>query len=370
MTALFRRITKRQFFMNYSLRILTAVLLTAGAMHSRAATLTLFAGGGAKATGLATDCRLADPFATDFDAAGNTYICEMTNNRVVKVDSRGQLTVFAGTTKKGGAGDGGAAADAELNGPHHLIVAKNGDVFIADTWNWKVRRIDAATGVITTFAGTGQRGYSGDGGAAKSAQFSGTYSLAFDAAQENLFVADLENRRVRAIEMATGKARLIAGNGQKGIPTNGSDAATSPLLDPRAVAVAASGDVYILERGGHALRVVDTKGKIRTVVCTGKAGGVTPTTNPLEVTLKGPKHLWVDRDDTVLIVDSENDALRRYVPKENKVLLVAGTGKRGATLHSVPLKTELRHPHGVNVDAKGRIYISDSMNSRVLRITP
>ena len=312
--------------MNYSLRIFTALLLTAGAMQLRAATLMLFAGGGTKATGLATDCRLADPFAMDFDALGNTYICEMTNNRVLKVDTRAQLTVFAGTTKKGGAGDGGAAADAELNGPHHLIVARNGDVFIADTWNWKVRRVDAKTGVITTFAGTGTKGYQGEGGAAKSADFSGLYSLSFDAAQENLFVADLENRRVRAIEMASGQVRLIAGNGQKGVPTNGSDAATSPLFDPRAVAVAHSGDVYILERSGNVLRVVDTKGKIRTVVGSGKAGGVTPTTVPLEVTLKGPKHLWVDRDDTVLIVDSENDALRRYVPKENKVLLVAGTG--------------------------------------------
>jgi streptogramin lyase len=125
-----------------------------------------------------------------------------------------------------------------------------------------------------------------------------------------------------------------------------------------------------LERSGHALRVVDTRGKIRTVVGTGKAGGVTPATSPLEVTLNGPKHLWVDRDESVLIADTENHVIRRYSPKENKVVLVVGTGKRGALLNADPLKTELRQPHGVNVDAKGRIYISDSMNSRVLRLTP
>lgn len=357
--------------MNNALRIFASVsLLVAGTMLSGAATLTLFAGGGTKGTGLATDSRLADPFATDFDAQGNTYICEMTNNRVLKVDARGQLTVFAGTTKKGGAGDGGAALNAEFNGPHHLLVAKNGDVFIADTWNWKVRRIDAQTGVVTTFAGTGTKGYKGDGGPAKSADFSGTYSIAFDAAQENLYVADLENRRIRAIDLKTGTARLIAGNGEKGVPTNGAAAVSSPLVDPRAVAVAKSGEVYILERSGHALRVVDTNGKIRTVVGTGKAGGVTSATSPLEVTLNGPKHLWVDRDESVLIADTENHVIRRYLPKENKVTLVAGTGKRGAALNADPLKTELRQPHGVNVDAKGRIYISDSMNSRVLRLTP
>ena len=320
------------------------------------ATLRLFAGGGSKVTGFATDCRLADPFATGFDAHGNTYISEMTNNRVLKVDSRGQLTVFAGTTKKGGAGDGGPAVDAEFNGPHHLIVAKNGDVFVADTWNRKIRRIDPQTGIVTTFAGTGAQGYKGDGGPAKDAEFSGIYSLSFDAAQENLYLADLENRRVRAIEMKSGKVRLIAGNGAKGIPVDGSEAATSPLFDPRAVAVAKSGDVYILERGGNALRVVDTKGKIRTVLP--------------PVVLKGPKHLWMDHDDSVLIADSDNDVIRRYLPNEKRAVLVAGTGKRGGALNADALKTELRQPHGVNVDGQGRVYICDSMNGRVLRLIP
>jgi hypothetical protein len=136
------------------------------------------------------------------------------------------------------------------------------------------------------------------------------------------------------------------------------------------VAVSKSGEVYILERSGHALRVVDANGKIRTVAGSGKAGGLTSATNPLEVTFNGPKHLWVDRDESVLIADTENHVIRRYLPKENKVVLVAGTGKRGAEFNSDPLKTSLRQPHGVNVDAKGRIYISDSGNSRVLRLTP
>jgi len=320
------------------------------------ATVKLFAGGGAKVTGFATDCRLADPFATGFDAQGNTYVSEMTNNRILKVDARGQLTVFAGTTKKGGAGDGGQAADAEFNGPHHLLVAKNGDVFVADTFNRKIRRIDAQTGIATTFAGTGAQGYKGDGGPAKDAEFTGIYSLSFDAAQENLYLADLENRRVRAIDMKSGKVRLIAGNGQKGNPIDGTNAVRAPLFDPRAVAVAKSGDVYILERGNGALRVVDVNGKIRTVIAPG--------------VLKGPKHLWVDRDETVLIADSDNDVIRRYLPTEKKTVIVAGTGKRGAALNPDPLKTELRQPHGVNVDVQGRIYICDSMNGRVLRLVP
>jgi sugar lactone lactonase YvrE len=355
--------------MNVYVRLLFAAALVSSALGSSAASLSIFAGGGTRVTGPAAECRLADPFATDFDAQGNTYICEMTNNRIVKVDGRGNLTVFAGTTKKGSGGDAGTATAAELNGPHHLIVAKNGDVFVADTWNWKIRRIDAKTGVISTFAGTGKRGYSGDGGPARAADFSGIHSLAFDAGQENLYLADLENRRVRAINLKTGTVRLIAGNGQKGVPADGSNAATSPLFDPRAVAVARGGHVYVLERGGHALRVVDPSGRIRTVVGTGKPGGVTAGTDPLAVTLRGPKHLCVDRDESVLVVDSENDVIRRYVPSENKIVLVAGTGRRGSALNADPLQTQLRHPHGVSVDAQGRIYIADSNNSRVLRIT-
>lgn len=340
--------------MNALTLVCSFVATLALSTHIFGATISLFAGGGVKATGQAADCRLADPFAIGFDGQGNNFICEMTNNRVLKVDAQGALTIFAGTSEKGASGDGGPATKAQFNGLHHLIVAKNGDVFVADTWNRKIRRIDAKTGIVTTFAGTGAQGYKGDGGPAPEAEFSGIYSLSFDATQENLYLADLENRRVRAIEMKTGIVRLIAGNGAKGIPADGSDAATSPLFDPRAVAVARSGDVYILERSGNALRVVDTKGKIRTALPPG--------------VLKGPKHLWVDHDDSVLIADTENDVIRRYLPKERRAVLVAGTGKRGAVLNPDPLKTELRQPHGVNVDGQGRIYICDSMNGRVLRI--
>jgi len=343
----------------------------------QAGQLSLIAGGGTKASGPATECRLADPFAVGFDSSGNTFLCEMTNHRILKIDAAGVLTTIGGNGK-GSSGDGGPATQAQFNGPHNIAVARNGDIYVADTWNWKVRRIDTKTSIVSTFAGTGTRGYSGDGGAADKAEFSGTYSIAFDEKQENLYVADLENRRVRAISLGsislragtvtTGKIRLVAGNGQKGVPTDGSDAASSPLFDPRAVAVAKSGDVYILERGGNALRVVDTKGKIRTVVGTGKAGGLSDTTNPLEATLKGPKHLCVDKDDNVLIADSDNHAIRKFLPRENKLVLAAGTGQRGKALSTDPLKTELNQPHGVEVDAKGRIYIADSSNGRVLRI--
>lgn len=353
-------------------------LLLASSAPLSAAKISLFAGGGAREIGRAIECRLADPFAVAFDSTGNTFVCEMTNHRVVKIDSGGMLTVLGGGTGKGDRGDGGPVLNAQFNGPHNLAVAQNGDIFLADTWNGKIRRIDAKTGITSTFAGTGRKGFSGDGGPADKADFSGIYSIAFDGPQENLYVADLENRRVRAISIGsiglrattlpTTKVRTIAGNGQKGVPADGSDAASSPLFDPRAVAVAKSGDVYILERGGHALRVVDKNGRIRTVVGTGTAGPLTETTDPLKSTLRGPKHLCVDADDNVFIADSDNHVIRKYLPRENKLVRVAGTGKAGKLLDSDPLKTQLNQPHGVAVDRQGRIYIADSSNGRVLRI--
>ena len=353
--------------MKHSLLLSLAAALAT--VHSAtAATLTLFAGGGTNTSGPATECRLGDPFATEFDAQGNAYICELTGNRVLKVDTRGQLTTVGGTGQKGSSGDGGPSLSAQFNGPHHLIVDKNGDVLLADTWNWKIRRLDTR-GRITTFAGTGKKAFGGDGGPASAADFGGIHSLAFDTAHENLYVLDLDNRRVRAIDLKTGMVRTVAGNGAKGVPADGSDAVSAPLVDPRAVAVARSGDVYVLERSGHALRVVDVKGKIRTVVGTGQPGGLTDTTNPLVATLRGPKHLCVDADDNVLIADTDNGVIRKYLPRENKLVLFAGTGKQAkGALGGDPLKTALNHPHGVSVDAQGRVYISDSYNGRVLRM--
>jgi DNA-binding beta-propeller fold protein YncE len=160
----------------------------------------------------------------------------------------------------------------------------------------------------------------------------------------------------------------VAGNGEKGVPKDGEDATKQPLVDPRAHAVDRDGNLWILERGGHALRVVDAAGKIRTVAGTGKPGrGTGPA---LSAALNGPKHLCLDRDGTVLIADSENHRIVRYSPKTGTLSAVAGTGTKGAAgLGGDPLKAELAQPHGVHVHpTTGEIYIADSSNGRILKI--
>lgn len=351
-------------------RILTVVFLLTVSLSVRADKVLLVAGGESKTDGVpATQFKLIAPFAIGFDQAGNYYIAEMTGNRVHRVDQTGKLTIIGGTGEKGNDGDNGPARKARFNGMHHLVVDADGHLLLADTWNHRIRRLDPKTGVVTPFAGTGKKGFSGDGGPARNADFGGIYCLAFDPPKKNLYVADLDNRRIRVINMATGIVTTVAGNGKRGVPPDGAIAKNAPLVDPRAVAVDSKGNVYILERGGHALRVVGKEGKIRTVAGTGKKGFSGDGGPALKAMFNGPKHLCVDLDDNVLIADTENHVIRKYLPKEGRIVRIAGTGKRGKEgVGGPPLKVQLAQPHGVFQHKDGSIYIVDSSNNRVLKI--
>jgi DNA-binding beta-propeller fold protein YncE len=311
---------------------------------------------------------LKEPFGVDFDRAGNVYVVQMGGNRVSVLDRRGSLQVVAGTGEPGLAGDEGPAINAQLNGPHHLLMGPDGLLYVADTWNNAVRRIDLQTRHISRVAGTGEKGFTGDGGPAVDARFGGIYAVAFH--QNALYVCDLDNRRVRTVNLQTGIVTTVAGNGDKGIPIDGEDARTQPLVDPRAITFDSSGNLYICERGGHALRMVDRAGRIRTVAGTGEPGFSGDGGAARSARLRGPKHISVDTDDTVLISDTENHVIRRYVPRDGTISRVAGTGTKGASgLGGPAVQCELNRPHGAQVHPQtGAIYISDSDNHRVIRV--
>ncbi len=172
----------------------------------------------------AREPKVTSPFGVSFDSMGTLYFVEMVGNRVRKLGTDGVVTTLAGTGQKGDGGDGGPAVQAELNGPHSLAVLANGDIFVADTWNNRVRKIEARSGRITNVAGTGQKGFSGDGGPATKATFGGIYCLALDETNQTLDLADLDNRRVRRVDLKTGIVTTVAGNGKKGVPADGADA--------------------------------------------------------------------------------------------------------------------------------------------------
>jgi len=311
---------------------------------------------------------LFEPFAVDFDRSGRMFVAEMGGSRISLVDRRGRVRPFAGTGEKGLAGDGGPARQARLNGPHHLLMGPDGALYVADTWNNAVRRIDLRSGVISRVAGTGRRGFGGDGASALDADFNGVFAIAFRG--RVLYVCDTGNRRIRAVDLDTGLVTTAAGTGERGVPADGEEARLQPLVDPRAIAFDSQGRLYILERGGHALRVVEADGRIHTVAGTGQAGFSGDGGPALKATMRGPKHISVDADDSVLIVDTENHVIRRYAPRDGTLSRVAGTGQAGAAgVGGPPERCELNRPHGVLRHPRtGRLYIADSDNHRVIRV--
>ena len=197
--------------------VAAAVLLTSLAGAARADKLVLVGGTGDGGDGgPATKAKLVAPFAVGSDAAGNLYLSEYEGQRIRKIAPDGIISTIAGNGTKGFAGDGGPATASQISGPHHLLVAPAGDVYIADTYNNRVRKIDGKTGIISTVAGTGQKGFGGDGGPATAAQFGNIYCLAVDPAWKHMYLADLDNRRIRAIDLTSGIVTTLAGTGTKG----------------------------------------------------------------------------------------------------------------------------------------------------------
>jgi DNA-binding beta-propeller fold protein YncE len=356
-----------------AMRICFSAILVAFVFLSvaRGDTIVLVAGGGEGGEGgPAATAKLNSPFGVEFDRAGNLFFVEIDGHRVCRIDSKGMLSRVAGTGKKGLSDGGGQPLAAEFNALHNLAIAPNDDLYLADTLNHRVCKIEKKTGQFSTVAGTGEKGFGGDGGPAVKAKFSGIYCATLDPAGERLYMADLDNRRIRVVDLKSGIVTTVAGNGERGAPSDGADAKQSPLVDPRAVTADRAGNVYVLERSGHALRVVDRQGKIRTLVGTGEKGFSGDGGSAVAAKFNGPKHLCIDHDGGVIIADTENHVIRKYTPADGKIVRLAGSGKRGtAGVGGPSLEVELNQPHGVYVHANGDLYISDASNKRILKMS-
>lgn len=343
------------------LRFLCASLLLPFIAH--ADQIVLVAGGDQDAVDIpAIQAVLKEPFGTAFDSGGHMWIIEMVSgNRLLQVDGGGTIQHVAGQLAPGDSGDGGQAIRAQFNGPHNLVILPDDKILIADTWNGRVRVVDPKARIVIAL-----EGWQAPKGKERG---NGPYCIALNPEGTKLYIADL--RQVHELDLATHKSRVIAGNGKKGKPEDGAVAVDAPLVDPRAVAVDHQGNVYILERGGNALRVVGKDGRIRTVVnASGKKGGEGDGGPALEATMNGPKHLCVDKDDSVIIADAEAHLVRRYMPATGMIERIAGTGKQGgAGVGGDPKQCQLARPHGVTIHPQsGELFITDSYNNRVLKI--
>jgi DNA-binding beta-propeller fold protein YncE len=321
--------------------------------------------------GPAARAQLNGPVDVGFDSAGNLYFSDTFNHCVRRVDARNNVIVtVAGCGEPGYSGDGGPAIHARFNEPYGIAVDKSGNVYVADRHNHCVRRVDAASGNVTTFAGTGSSGFSGDDGPAARAGMVEPNGLALDPGQTRLFVADVADHRLRVVDLASGTIWTFAGTGEAEHSGDGGPATKAGIYGARAVKIAADGTVYILERQGSTLRAVDPRtGIVTTIAGTGLRSYTGDNGPALAATFDAPKELAIDRDGNLLIVDTENHAIRRIDLRSRTVVTIAGNGRQGGEGDGGPaVAASLDRPHGAAVAPDGSIYIGDTNNHRVRRL--
>jgi streptogramin lyase len=248
--------------------------------------------------------------------------------------------------------------------PHELRFDRQGRLYVAERDNHVIRRIDRATGIISTVAGTGTAGFSGDGGPGTSAQLRQPHSILFDR-DGALLICDIGNHRIRRLHLTTGTIETYAGTGQALPTADGAPVAGTPLKGPRTLALAPNGDLYVALREGNAIVRIDAvTQRFHHVAGTGEQGYSGDGRAARLARLGGPKGLAFAPGDALYVADTENHVIRRIDLKTGMITTVVGTGERGDGPESDPLSCKLSRPHGVFV-GNGSLYISDSEAHRI-----
>ena len=314
--------------------------------------------------GPATTAVLREPFMCAFDPAGNLLFSESRNYCVRRIDAQtGVITTLVGDGQAGYSGDGGPANRARLNEPYSLTVDDNGDIYIVDRLNAVVRKVDGATGIISTIAGNGEPGYGGDGGPGTLAQLREPNDCYLDG-RGGLLIADIQDQRIRRLGLDTGIITTFAGNGEKVRAGDGLPATQASILGARAVCMDGIGNTYIADREGNGVRKVDTSGIMSTLAGTGERGYTGDGGPAIAATWGAPKAIRCDAAGDVIVVDTENHAIRR-INAEGIVTTIAG-GHLGGNGDGGPATAAgLERPHGCGIGPDGTLYIADSNNHRV-----
>ena len=320
----------------------------------------------------ATQSALKLPLGEATDAMGNLYISDTGNNRIRKVDLVGNITTIANNSGIAGAsGDGGSAFFAELNQPSAIVIDGAGNLIVADTGNNAVRRIDAITGKISTIAGTlGSAGYSGDGHVATAALLSAPQGLALDASG-NLFIADTGNDCIREIAISNQFITTIAGNGTAGFSGDGSAAVSAQFDQPWGITVATGGNLYIADFANNRIREVDmATGIVTTVAGNGSASYTGDGGQATAATLNSPAGVVTDAANNLYIADSENNAIRKVNAATGEIATIAGNGTAlfGGDGFSAAL-AGLYKPYSVYLDGAGNLFLSDRLDLRIREIS-
>ena len=335
--------------------------------------------------GPARDAAMNEPRMLTFDGAGTMYIVDTFNQVIRRVGSDGIITTIAGHAtgyvprkdadcKANFSGEGVPARQATMSCPHSAAVAANGDLFIADSANHVIRKIDHASGIITSVVGQGgKNGDDGDGGPATAAHIDGPKGIVFDA-HWNLLIADSGNDKIRRVDAATGIITTIAGTGETGVTGNGGPATAARLSEPRTLAVAPDGSIFFTEPKENLVRRIDPAGIMQAFAGTGKAGFSGDGGPASRAMLNFNRGVNVDGAGTVWIADSLNQRIRK-VDANGIITTVAGTGK--ACYYSSnnncgdggqAAAAGFAVPRAMEFDEAGNLFVADTFNERIRRI--
>jgi len=311
---------------------------------------------------------IGQPFGVEIGPDGALYVCEVENHRITRVDlATGKTKVVVGTSRQGYSGDGGPALEADLNEPYEIRFDCADNMFFVEMKNHIVRKVDAKTGIISTVAGNGRPGYSGDGGPATKASLRNPHSIVLDGC-ERVLIADIGNHRIRAVDLKTGIVTTIAGTAERKLPVDGQKALGNPIIGPRALFQ--DGDtLWIALREGHSVWRMNLKdGILRHVAGTGKKGFTGDGGPAKKGTFNGPKGIAVGPRGKVYVVDTENQAIRIIDSEKGTLDTLAGYGPKGRGYggdDGPAAKAKMDRPHGVCVGPDGTVYIGDTNTHRV-----
>ena len=325
--------------------------------------------------GAAISANLRYPGNTAVDAAGNLYIADYGNNAIRRVDATTQtITTVAGNGDGGYSGDNGPAIQASLNSPWWVSIDGAGNLYIADTSNNVIRKVDAVTQTITTVAGNGTRNYGGDGGLATSAQLNNPQTVVVDASG-NLYISDTSNNRVRKVDAATQNISTVAGNGTAGYSGDGGLATSAELAGLWTIALDGAGNLYIVDDEDSVIRKVDASTqKITTVAGNGNSGYSGDGGPATGAALNVPSAVAVDAAGNMYIADYYNNLIRKVDAATQTIFSVAGSGYCQSTTDPCgdggsALEGDFNGPTSVTLDGAGNLYIADDENNRIRKVS-
>jgi len=314
--------------------------------------------------GSAIAAQLRFPSGLAMDAQHRLYIADSLNNRIRRLEN-GIITTFAGSGSYGFSGDGGSAINAQFRNPTAISISNDGAIFIADSSNHRIRKIDT-NGLISTVVGTQAFGFAGDNGAATAAQLNFPQSVAVDRLG-NVFIADTNNHRIRRVD-TSGRITTFAGIGSAGFSGDGDFAALSQLNQPTSIRINAVGELFIADSGNQRIRKIDSSGIIRTVAGNGLSGFAGDNALAINALLNYPRGISFDRDGNVYFVDSGNHRIRK-IALDNTISTLAGMGSAGfAGDGNTALSVLFNNPADILIDSSGNLFVADYANQRVRRI--